>query len=407
MGLVDVSQDSVPGGPAEIFLVGLRWKQHAAVSGYDAIGRHLGQRLQLPITDRWHWDDGSQRSILFRAYHRARSALEYRLEQLTKPTYSLSLLRMELAVARHMLWRRGAVYHVLYGETDIWLMPLVGRLTRNYVVASFHEGPEVMSDCGVNHALLRHLSGVVALGECQRQYLLEAAEHVPLAVIPHGVDTQFFQPRSDPSRRPQGRPIILTVGGHTRDYHTFSLAVDRILAAEPDARVVAVSANVGIKHEPLTHPAVEHVTGVSDEELRNLYQHASVALFSFRYAVANNAILEAMACGVPIVASDVGAVAEYVPSSAGILTPVGDANRLADAVIRVLQDSDLADGLSRSARQTSLRYDIAETCRLLLNFYDTALKDAEDKRSRGARSRPRNQMQNTPTGGTPTTLSQV
>ncbi len=81
---------------------------------------------------------------------------------------------------------------------------------------------------------------------------------------------------------------------------------------------------------------------------------ADVYAFPSRHEGLPVALIEAMACGLPVVAADVPGAADILAGGeahGGILVPVGDAERLAAALERVLSDSGLAAQLGRRARQ--------------------------------------------------------
>jgi len=64
------------------------------------------------------------------------------------------------------------------------------------------------------------------------------------------------------------------------------------------------------------------------------------------------AVLEAMAAGVPVIATDVGGVKEVVTDGEdGLLVPVGDSQALAEAIARVLGDQDLRERLIANAKR--------------------------------------------------------
>lgn len=68
-----------------------------------------------------------------------------------------------------------------------------------------------------------------------------------------------------------------------------------------------------------------------------------------------NAVLEAMACGVPVVATPVGGVLDVVKDCEnGMLIPVNDVDALCQAVETAISDETLRHGLTQSARQTIL-----------------------------------------------------
>ena len=79
-------------------------------------------------------------------------------------------------------------------------------------------------------------------------------------------------------------------------------------------------------------------SGLTDEQLREAYWSADVLFLPLIDATANNAVLEAMACGLPVISSDVGGVKEALGDDAGILCAAGDAKALSKAVARLALD---------------------------------------------------------------------
>jgi glycosyltransferase involved in cell wall biosynthesis len=82
-------------------------------------------------------------------------------------------------------------------------------------------------------------------------------------------------------------------------------------------------------------------------------------------------ILEAMAAGLPVVASDVGGVGELVADgSTGLLAPAGDAGALAAAVQRLLDDRELRHRMGEAGRRRAAeRFDIRAQRRAHLDLY--------------------------------------
>jgi glycosyltransferase involved in cell wall biosynthesis len=64
-----------------------------------------------------------------------------------------------------------------------------------------------------------------------------------------------------------------------------------------------------------------------------------------------NSIVEAMACGKPIIASDVGGIPDMIGDDAGICVPAGDAAALAAAMLRLARDNELREQMGFAARQ--------------------------------------------------------
>ncbi len=82
------------------------------------------------------------------------------------------------------------------------------------------------------------------------------------------------------------------------------------------------------------------------------------------------ALVEAMACGVPCVGTDVGGIPELLRDGAGLVTPVGDVAALESALRRVLEDAPLAARLSAAGRARAQLYDTPSMCRATEAVYD-------------------------------------
>jgi glycosyltransferase involved in cell wall biosynthesis len=76
---------------------------------------------------------------------------------------------------------------------------------------------------------------------------------------------------------------------------------------------------------------------ISDESLLGLYRSADLLLLPLIESTANNAMLEATSCGLPIVTTDVGGVRDYTSSNFCDYAERGNAAQLADYVLRAVQ----------------------------------------------------------------------
>jgi glycosyltransferase involved in cell wall biosynthesis len=99
-------------------------------------------------------------------------------------------------------------------------------------------------------------------------------------------------------------------------------------------------------HGVYTHP----------EECRAFMESLDVFVMPSFSEGTPNSIVEAMACGRPIIASDVGGIPDMIGDDAGILVPPGDIAALAKAMLRLAHDPDLRESMGRAAYERYQRF---------------------------------------------------
>jgi len=251
---------------------------------------------------------------------------------------------------------------------------------------------------GLHNDLQRHISDlewwltyeayrVICCSEYMRAELRKIFQ-VPadkLTVIPNGVRPENFasvHPHLDQWRNQWAAPeeeIVLFVGRHVYEKGVDLLlaAAPKVLAHRPQAKFII--AGMGPCHDDLKRQAWElglgakvFFAGFVDDRTRNsLYQLAEAAVFPSRYEPFGLVALEAMAGGAPVVVSDVGGFAETVQHEVNGLTfYAGNANSLADNIIRLLSDKLLARRLrERAARDLVERFDWQQIARRTVESY--------------------------------------
>ena len=182
-----------------------------------------------------------------------------------------------------------------------------------------------------------------------------------LRVVPVGVDHTVFRPLPDVARVP-GR-IMTTASSDVPLKGVVPLleAVAKVRTERPVSLVVIgkprAESNVQATVERLgLEDAVRFVHGVPDDEIVRLYAEAEVAVVPSLYEGFSLPAVEAMACGVPLVATTGGALPEVVgrDGETGLLVPPGDVGALASAVLRALDDPSLRARIGAAGRQRVL-----------------------------------------------------
>ena len=107
------------------------------------------------------------------------------------------------------------------------------------------------------------------------------------------------------------------------------------------------------------------------------YQAADVYIHAARADTFPNTVLEALACGTPVVATAVGGIPEQVDDErTGFLTPPGDSNAMAERVLQLLEDGDLRNTFSRRAAEVARdQFGLNRQVRDYLTWYREILQD--------------------------------
>jgi len=226
---------------------------------------------------------------------------------------------------------------------------------------------------------------------CSRYQQRLALEHgVQADLIPLGVDTRLFIQRPKGSDacltpvRPPGAPwrlIHVASLNPVKDQSTLIEAMRRLLAGMPDVHLDIVgedTLNGAIQALVRSAAIDQHVTfhGFQPTDvLVPLYQRAHLAVLSSRHEAAGVVVLEAAACGVPMVGTRVGHVADWAPGAA-VAVPPGDSAALADAIAATLAEPELRDRLAVRARAWTIEHDADWTAREFDTLYQNVTQGA-------------------------------
>jgi len=112
---------------------------------------------------------------------------------------------------------------------------------------------------------------------------------------------------------------------------------------------------------------------VPDELLPIIYSAADVFAFPSRYEGFGLPVIEAMACGTPVVAGDAPAINEFA-SNGAILVDPNDSDALANAILSLLIDKELAENLIKMGLRIASEYTWERTARMTMQVYELALR---------------------------------
>jgi alpha-maltose-1-phosphate synthase len=170
-----------------------------------------------------------------------------------------------------------------------------------------------------------------------------------VALAPYGVDLDYWHPNSAP--RPEG-PLRFLYVGQCSIRKGIPLLLDAWAAADlPDAQLDLVGGWHLAEHVLGRLPRGVVYRGPSAREaLRRHYQQADVFILPSYFEGFGLVILEAMACGLPVIASDATAGPDLFAGEEGLVFPVGNRDRLVEALRSYAAQRDRLPQLQRAAR---------------------------------------------------------
>ncbi|HEX7090407.1 MAG TPA: N-acetyl-alpha-D-glucosaminyl L-malate synthase BshA [Longimicrobiales bacterium] len=289
------------------------------------------------------------------------------------PPYSLAL-----AAAMHgtAVRRRLDVLHVHYAvphATSAWIAREMLRPTEIRVITTLHGtditlvGQDPSFHSITRFSILRS-DGVTAVSEYLRRETVRRFD-IPadsIEVIPNFVDLERYRRDLEGCHRsqlaPEGEKIVM----HISNFRPVKRVDDVVRAfARASRRVPARLVLVGDGPARGLAQKVAEEEGVAarvtflgkQSSVAELLACADVLLLPSESEAFGLVALEAMACGVPVVATAVGGVPELVPDGeAGFLVPLGDVAAMADAIVTLLADPARWQTASAAAREAATRF---------------------------------------------------
>lgn len=304
-------------------------------SGYDLLceylSRQYGEDYHSIWIDRKKKPSPIYRPLLGATIKRGKTCL---------PTYDKYLAVAELQAAWES-WRRGGLdlLHVMYVERDYGVMRRWGRRFFKHIIGTVHQ-PDGLWRMGRHNP--RVLSSLDAIVTPSSNTLAYFEQYLPgrAFFIPHGVDIDFFSP--PPAKAINETVRCIFCGVWLRDIPTLARTIDLVLDRNPsigfDLVVPEQARNNDLFYRIARHPQVSWHGNLSDEQLRSLYRQASLLFLPLTDSTANNALLEAISTGLPIVSNAVGGLHDYTQDSFAELLPVGDVEGLSEAILRLADD---------------------------------------------------------------------
>jgi glycosyltransferase involved in cell wall biosynthesis len=294
-----------------------------------------------------------------RVANAAASVAEFPITSFQKP----SVVRQAVAFGRWCRAHRIAIVHTTELYSNIFALPAAALANVPVRIGNRREiNPDkTPAQIALQRAAYACAHTVVANSHAAaRRLALEGVPARKIAVVPNGVDLQPLWPKSAPVG---GRTIIVVANLRPEKGHDVLIdAAAHVLHRFPDARFEVVGD--GPERGRLTALAAARALSRSfsflghRDDVAARLGSSDIFVLPSRSEAFPNAVLEAMAAGLPIVASAVGGIPELIDDGrSGLLVPAGDPAALAERLCRLLADAPLAVRLGEAARAKAEAHD--------------------------------------------------
>lgn len=249
------------------------------------------------------------------------------------------------------------IIHFIWAEFasprhDSWF-----RRQHRLLVGTYHASarklPEIIWP---NYRALTILDGITLMSETQKPFFL--ARGFPaerMEVILHGVVSNYFRPASR-SPREDGLPLRGLLVGSTERDHAFMASIMRKIP--PGTLQLTVLTN---RHQQELYykdaPGTFFPGQVGPDQLLALYQQSDLLVMPMIDCTANNAVMESMACGTPVMVNRVGGISEYVDPVANIILEGKNEDEWIDHLIALKKNLPALEARRPLARAWAERFD--------------------------------------------------
>ncbi len=267
------------------------------------------------------------------------------------------------------------------------LAGLASCLTNKPAVATVHGMHVTAQELGISLTTGTHLVVV-----CQDAYAQALTLGVPperVTLIPNGVDIEMFVPNCKRERLRNALNIALDTAlvgfvgriDHDKGPDVFLRVAELVHRQRGDAQFVLVGegeldGSIAAQIVQAGSGAYVRMAGMWPET-QDVYPALDLLVSTSRSEGMPLALLEGMACGVPIVAMGIGGVPEVVEYGAtGYVTPAGDVERTGNAIVKLLNEPERRQQMALAARQRALEhFDLRQSARFTSELFRRIVKE--------------------------------
>lgn len=266
----------------KLIYVGFAFQQHLNThAGYHQIQHYVKYDVKIDAQTDFNFVFNTVKKLPYPLLRRYRNYFGYRL------------WFTELRCILRAIFFRNQVFHIVYGEN---IYKNLGKYTgkTNKIVCTYHQPISVFKENTEWIEPIKLLDKIILMGADDHEYFKKLNANVVVKFIPHGINTNYYYPLEQKKKR-----SILMVGNWLRDFEFANKVFEQLFVNDKELKINVVTNKENFKHFSANSRLIHH-NNITDSQLRDLYQVTKLVFLPLVEFTANNAILEAAACGAEI-----------------------------------------------------------------------------------------------------------
>ncbi|MFZ2049068.1 MAG: glycosyltransferase [Minisyncoccia bacterium] len=285
------------------------------------------------------------------------------------------------------------IVHTMFPSYSCFMAKRAAKELKIPVVAHIHTQPEniliffpkFLQTNFINNIILRYLvwfvrgaKQIICPSELGKKIYNDYDPSLPIKVISNGINMSHFYKQNTPTTKKE----ILFIGRFTaeKDPRTVINAMFEILKSDPEARLNLIGTGplekemqTLVKNKKAENN-IRFLGKVSEKDLLKAYNNCSLFILPSKVELEGMVVLEAMACGKPIIiANSETSASKYFVQNNGFLFEPDDYKDLAEKALRILNNDSLREQMGETSFRNALEYDINKSVNKLEEVYYSVL----------------------------------
>jgi len=315
-------------------------------AGYDQIYSFLQKYNQFSLHSSWRKEFNGLENFLNLA-----TLLPFRWFFGNK-FFTLNHMKANIEAEKLSIALKADIVHFSHWE-DCYSSPFL-FLSKNKhikIIATSHQPVSCWQKNVRTLKAIERLNALIVLSTAEKVFfekLIPGKVHV----VAHGIDTDFFTPAKQSNIKDYKSCVF--AGNWLRNIPLLVKIVSIVTSKRKDIHFNVINQHINNKRHPIyqlrNNKNVSLYKNISDEELRDVYRKSAVMVLPLIDSTANNGLMEAAACGLPVIVSDVGGVRDYTNNSFCEYVPLhSNADAFSEKILNLLDDTNAIDAKGKKA----------------------------------------------------------